>query len=113
MPKRGEREIRAEQLGDLALTMKSEAGRRLMRRILAYCCMYESVFTPRKGVLPEERLVYNGAIRDVAQWLEEEVMSADPDGFMRMNSEARNRAIMDVMPAPKQAEENENDASAT
>lgn len=62
--------------------------RRLIRRIIAGCGVYQSAFRTRANVLPEERIAFNAAQREIGLWLQEEAMLAHPEGYLRMNSEA-------------------------
>lgn len=69
------------------------AGRRLMRRLLSKGGLYESVFRPRPLLTPEQAVVFNGAQRDFAQWLHDELMMCAPVSFGQMNDEARERVL--------------------
>ena len=82
------KEVREEEIGDMFEAMSNLRSRRLIRRIIANCGVFLSAFRARPNVLPEERVVFNTAQRDIGLWLQEEAMTCNPEMFLRMQSEA-------------------------
>lgn len=98
------RNLTDEEAADLRLVMSSEQGRRVIRRLLAKTGMYMSVFRSRPNVRPEERLTFNAAQAEVGVRLQAEVLEASPDMYVRMNSEAAARKLLERNPAPATTE---------
>ena len=88
MAKRSEKEILEEQVLDMRWTISDQRGRRLLRRIIANCGVFQSAMRAREGVMPEERMVFNSAQRDIGLWLMDEAQTAAPSEFEKMNLEA-------------------------
>jgi hypothetical protein len=88
MAKRSEKEVREEEIGDMFEAMSNLRTRRLIRRIIASCGVFLSAFRPRVNVLPDQLVTFNAAQRDIGLWLQDEAMNANPEMFIRMNSEA-------------------------
>lgn len=80
---------RQEWLADVREVTERPAGRRFVFAILGYLGLRESAFrTPSKAVRDEERLVFNCAWRDAAQWLEGEIIGASYENYQKMQHEA-------------------------
>jgi hypothetical protein len=82
------KEVREEEIGDVFKAMSHLESRRLIRRIIANCGVFLSAFRARPNVRPEDYVVFNAAQREIGLWLQEEAMNANPEMFIRMNSEA-------------------------
>ncbi len=82
------KEVREEEIGDMFEAMSNLRTRRLIRRIIANCGVFLSAFRPREGVRPEDWQTVNSAQRDIGLWVQDEAMKANPEMFVRMNSEA-------------------------
>jgi len=110
MAKPSEKELREQWIADMRWVMSSPRGRRVVREVIARTGLYESVFRhPSPLVLPEERLIFNGARRDLGQWIHDEAMGCNPVAFELMNNEARMARQMEREPeAQKESEEADN-----
>src|SRR5213594_471255 len=107
MKKRSEKDQRAEEMADAAFVMGDERGRRFVRWVLSLTGMWKSVFREQRSVRPEERLVFNGAWRDLGQIVNDQVMEAHPIGFQLMNNEAYTRKAMEDADEQKSEAEDE------
>ena len=93
---RSEKELLAEWVEDVRFVMDSPRGRRLVRGILVKTGLFESVFRqPSNMVLPEERLVFNGARRDFGQWLHDQLSEHSPISLDTMNLEYRTQKLLE------------------
>jgi hypothetical protein len=89
-----EQEKRDEELRDIRAVMQAGEGpRRFVRRILVYCGLYRSVMAEKFAVRSDERVLFNAGTQHVAQWLNDELATADREGYQRMNSEAFGRKV--------------------
>ena len=95
MAKPNEKEKREEEILDLREVMSNQRGRRVVRRLLASAGIWKSTFRPRKGVRPEDWVVFNAAQRELGQFLMDEACGAHPAGYELMNSEAAARAMIE------------------
>lgn len=110
MAKPNEKELREQWLADVRWVMSSPRGRRFVREVIARCGLYESVFRqPSPMVLPEERLVFNGARRDLGQWVHDEATRSNPAAFELMNNEAAIAKHMEREPEAEKKESEESD----
>ena len=64
-----------------------------MHRIVSECGLHKSGFRSRDMVMPEERLVFNAALQNVANWLYGECGMANYPGWQAMNEEAYSAKI--------------------
>lgn len=106
MPKQSEKELREQWVEDVRWVMSGPRGRRFVREIIARCGLFESVFRqPSPLVRPEERLCFNGARRDLGQWVHDEAAGCHPTAYDLMNNEARMAKAMERDPLPEKKEE--------
>src|SRR5688572_5104789 len=82
------KEVREEEVGDMFEAMSNLRTRRLIRRIIANCGVFLSAFRPRANVPTEKLETFNNAQREIGLWLQDEAMQANPEMYLRMNSEA-------------------------
>lgn len=106
---------RARELECVSFVMSDKRGREFLWRLMGICGLKRSVaLTHPKGILPEERMSYNGAQQDIAQGIENEIYEADPSGQQHaiMVSEARVRKVLaDQEAKKKQKKETDDDGS--
>src|SRR5689334_796987 len=99
MPKRTEHEIERERMEDMAWVMSSPRGRRFMWWLLGETGLYESIFRqPSHLVMAAERLVYNGARREIGLELQSELRRTCPTEYDTMGLEARVQKALEKEP---------------
>jgi len=108
MGKRSEQEIERERIEDMAWVMSSPRGRRFVWWLLGETGLFESVFRqPSPLVLAAERLVYNGARREIGLELHSELRRVCPTEFDTMSLEARVQKALEKEPAKAPVREEE------
>jgi hypothetical protein len=115
MPTPSKAEKRKREVEDIQKVMSFAEGRRFIRRLLSKGGLYMSVFRDRPLLTPEQRVVFNGAQRDFAQWLHDEVLVCAPQSFELMNSDARAQYVLDrigTVEPMKETMEESGDAEA-
>lgn len=76
---------RKQELADLAFVLSSREGRRFMWRILTHCKVYQSIWEP------SAKIHYNAGRQDVGHYLQSEILSADPQAYIKMINEEPER----------------------
>ncbi len=99
MAKRSDQEVEKERVEDVAWVMSGPKGRRFMWWLLGETGLYESVFRQPPMVRAEERLVYNGAKRELGLMLQSELRRICPTEFDTMGLEARVQKALEREPA--------------
>jgi hypothetical protein len=100
MGKRSEQEIEREHMEDVAWVMSTPRGRRFVWWLLGETGLFESVFrSPSHLVMSAERLVYNGARREIGLELHSELRKICPADFDTMGLEARLQKALEKEPA--------------
>jgi hypothetical protein len=103
-----DKEKRERELRDIREVMAAGPGaRRFVRRLLVYCGLYRSVMSEKFAVRPEERVLFNCGVQHVAQFINDEVATADREGYQRMNHEAFVEKIADENLKPKEKGDDE------
>lgn len=104
MGKRSEQDVERERVEALTWVMSAPKGRSVMWWLLGETGLYESVFRhPSPMVRPEERVVYNGAKRELGLMLQSELRRVCPAEFDTMGLEARLQKALERGPAPHKA----------
>lgn len=83
---RKERQAREQEIADLAAVLSSEAGRRLLWRVLVYCKVFGEVFEESPT-----RTAFNAGVRNVGLFVTGEIQAADETAFFLMMRESRER----------------------
>lgn len=78
---------REEELNDLAAVLSTEAGRRLLWRLVEYCQVYREVFDDSTPT----RTAFNCGVRNVGLFVTSEITAADETAFFLMMRENRER----------------------
>jgi hypothetical protein len=108
MAKRSDMEVLKEHHEDVRWVMSTPRGRRFMWWLLGEAGLYESLFRqPSPLVLPEERLVYNGAKREFGIQVQSELRAVCPIEFDTMGLEARVQKALEREPAKPVAKKQE------
>lgn len=86
---RRDRDRHAREMRDLAEVLRSDAGRRVLWRMLEHCKVFESIWHP-------SALIHAQAGRqDVGHWLMAQIAAADEEAIFVMMKEARALAKRD------------------
>lgn len=110
MGKRSEHDVEKERFEDVAWVMSGTKGRRFMWWLLGQTGLYESVFRQDSNMIrPEERLIFNGAKRELGLMLQSELRRICPAEFDTMGLEARLQKALEREPvkAKQEAERDE------
>lgn len=83
---RKEKQAREQEIADLAAVLSTEAGRRLLWRVLGYCKVFAEVFDDSA-----QRTAFNAGVRNVGLFLTNEITTADETAFFLMMRESRER----------------------
>jgi hypothetical protein len=111
MGKRSEHDVEKERFEDIAWVMSGAKGRRFMWWLLGETGLYESAFRqPSPMIRPEERVIYNGAKRELGLMLQSELRRVCPAEFDTMGLEARLQKALEKGPAPQKARAHEEEA---
>jgi hypothetical protein len=102
MGKRSEQEVERERADALAWVMGAPKGRAVMWWLLGETGLYESLFRQSSPMIrPEERVIYNGAKRELGLMLQSELRRVCPADFDTMGLEARLQKALEKGPFPK------------
>lgn len=111
MGKRSEHDVEKERIEALAWVMGSPKGRAFVWWLLGQTGLYESLFRHDSSMIrPEERLIYNGARRELGLMLQSELRRVCPAEFDTMGLEARLQKALERGPEPQKARANEEEA---
>lgn len=83
---RKEKQAREQEIADVAAVMSTEAGRRLLWRLLGYCGVFREVFAESP-----HRTAFNAGVRNVGVFVQAEIVEADETAFFLMIRESRER----------------------
>jgi len=110
MGKRSEQEIERDRADALQWVMSAQKGRAFMWWLLGETGLYESLFRqPSPMIRPEERVIYNGAKRELGLMLNSELRRVCPAEFDTMGLEARMQKALEKGPVPQKALANEEE----
>ena len=80
---RKEKDQRARELSDLLTVLSTEAGRRLIWRLLGYCKTFSDIWDP------SSRIHFNAGLQNVGHFLLAEINAADEEKYFLMMREAQ------------------------
>lgn len=109
MGKRSEQEVQRDREETVRWVMSGPKGRAFMWWLLGETGLYESVFRQPPMVAPEERIVFNGARRDLGLMLQSELRRICPTQFDTMGLEARVQKALETEPAKPVRKSEETD----
>lgn len=106
--KQKENLARRAELDDVRAVLKVPGGRRLLWRLLERCKVLASVWEP------SARIHYNAGQQDVGHYILGEVTEADPEAFLEMMRESKERELQEndieeAKDTPKPEEEEEEE----
>lgn len=102
MPTPPKKDVRKQEVEDVKAVMGTPAGRRFVYRLLDKSGLYQTVFRPRDLVQPDLWPIFNGAQRDLGQWLCDEVGNCAPSAFDVMMAEKKEQRLLERIAAQNQ-----------